>query len=121
MWASSPAYLSSPSAQTPTPRHEADAEAAAAYGTQDTPRVHTHFALAQHAPRNRGTPDPRELQRAIQAIFDRWDVDRSGQLSLDEFRNGLTREASSSVYRDDPNLRLISAAVAREAQAARLE
>ena len=85
--------------------------------------MHTHFALAQHAPqhapRNRGTPDPRELQRAIQAIFDRWDVDRSGQLTLDEFRNGLTREGSSPAYHDDPNLRLISAAVAREAQAVR--
>ena len=52
---------------------------------------------------------------AIQAVFNRWDVDRSGLLSLDEFRSGLAREAASPVHRDEPHVKLISAAVAREA------
>ena len=56
------------------------------------------------------------LQGAIEAIFERWDVDQSGRLSLEEFRNGLYREASSPQFRNDPSVRLISSAVAREAE-----
>ena len=35
-------------------------------------------------------------------------------LTLDEFKSGLAKESVSPVYRDDPHVRLISAAVARE-------
>lgn len=69
---------------SPTPRSEAVAEAAAAHGTQDTHRIHPHFPAAHATPAPR--PDTAELKYAIQSIFDRWDVDRSGLLSLDEVR-----------------------------------
>ena len=50
-----------------------------------------------------------ELQDAIQALFDRWDVDRSGVLSLAEFRRGVTQEAQSRGR--DPTVQLVAAAV----------
>ena len=52
-----------------------------------------------------------ELQSAIQAVFDRWDVDRSGLLSLSEFAEGISREARSPEYRDDPSVRLVASAI----------
>ena len=58
----------------------------------------------------------RQLVDAIQRVFDRWDVDRSGMLSLEEFRNGITTEARSPIYKDDPTVRLVTSAV--EASAA---
>ena len=88
-------------------------KAAAAHGPQDTHRVHAAFPSTQ-APGSAVQYDPRQLQDAIQAVFDRWDVDRSGMLTLDEFKSGLAKESVSPVYRDDPHVRLISAAVARE-------
>ena len=56
-----------------------------------------------------------ELLDAIQAVFNRWDVDRSGLLSLDEFREGVGREAASPQFRDDPTVRLVASAVAAAA------
>ena len=80
--------------------------------------MHPHFPAA-HAPHTL-RPDPQALMLAIQTIFDRWDVDRSGQLSLEEFRNGLTNEARAPEYRDDPSIRLISRAVAATGGAERM-
>ena len=57
--------------------------------------------------------DARDLQYAIQSIFDRWDVDRSGQLSREEFYNGIAREATSPEHKDDPAVRVIAAAITR--------
>ena len=67
-------------------------------------------------PAPRARPDPEQLLDAIQSVFDRWDVDRSGMLSLEEFRNGITTEARSPIYKDDPTVRLVTSAV--EASAA---
>ena len=49
----------------------------------------------------------------MQAIFDKWDVDKSGQLSREEFYNGIAAEASSPDFQDDPAVRVIAAAVTR--------
>jgi Ca2+-binding EF-hand superfamily protein len=65
--------------------------------------------------------DPTELQQAIQSIFDRWDVDGSGQLSLEEFRNGVASEARSPQYKNNPTVRLIAAAVERTGGSKSLE
>ena len=48
-----------------------------------------------------------ELSAAIQKVFDRWDVDRSGQLSLAEFAEGISNEVSSPDFRDDPAVRVV--------------
>ena len=56
-------------------------------------------------------PATPELVNAIQAVFDRWDVDRSGLLSLDEFRRGIQEEARSPEFRNDPTVRLVVSAV----------
>ena len=53
----------------------------------------------------------RQLVDAIQRVFDRWDVDRSGLLSLDEFRQGISREARSPDYASDPTVRMIASAI----------
>lgn len=50
---------------------------------------------------------------AMQSIFDRWDVDKSGQLSREEFYNGIASEAESPEHRDDPAVRIITSAVNR--------
>ena len=63
--------------------------------------------------------DPEAVRRAIQAVFERWDLDRSGLLSIDEFASGITREATSLEHRDDPAVRAIAAVMAREAREAR--
>ena len=60
--------------------------------------------------------DPESVRRAIQAVFERWDLDRSGLLSIDEFASGITREATSPEHRDDPAVRAIAAVMAREAR-----
>ena len=60
--------------------------------------------------------DPEAVRRAIQAVFERWDLDRSGLLSIDEFASGITREATSLEHRDDPAVRAIAAVMAREAR-----
>ena len=57
------------------------------------------------------TDAEKELVNAIQAVFDRWDVDRSGLLSLDEFRRGIQEEARSPEFRNDPTVRLVVSAV----------
>ena len=62
-------------------------------------------------PPPRARPDAEELLDAIQSVFDRWDVDRSGMLSLEEFRNGIATEARSPLYKDDPTVRLVTSAV----------
>ena len=49
----------------------------------------------------------------MQTIFDKWDVDKSGQLSREEFYNGIAAEANSPDSRDDPVVRVIAAAVTR--------
>ena len=85
--------------------------AAAAHGSQDTPRVHVGFGAvpslrsgrsvrrAPAPPRPPAPPAPpapgplvEDLRDAIQTVFDRWDVDRSGHLSLAEFRQGIEEE-----------------------------
>ena len=111
-----PLLASSPAAATPGAAASVDTTApfasalAAALGTGSG-----RARLGAGAPLSR-TPRSRrpisELQDAIQKVFDRWDVDRSGMLSLDEFRNGITSEANSPDFRDDPTVRVVLAAAA---------
>ena len=69
--------------------------------------------LASTPPANAPAPDVRELQDAIQQVFDRWDADRSGLLTLDEFRQGIVNEVQSPQFRDDPTVRLVYEAAIR--------
>jgi len=59
--------------------------------------------------------DTATIQQALQSVFERWDLDRSGLLSLEEFTEGVRREAASPEYRDELPVRIIAAAMARQA------
>lgn len=61
----------------------------------------------------RGSPAADLLADQAQRLFEKWDVDKSGELSLDEFRSGIEREAASPEHATASPQRFIAAAVAQ--------